>query len=199
MSNNKIIVSLLLILFTIGCAEAPVQLPKPRIYPRVIYPEKSYTLTDQADCMFTMESPDYFLFIKDTSASSNEETNPCWFDMYCESLNAYLHFSYHPVKNGAYFEKLIQDAFEMADKHNIKADYRDELRIEYPEKDVHGLLFELGGPVATPIQFFLTDSTTHFLRGSLYFKDKINRDSIAPVYDFLKEDIARMIGTFEWR
>ena len=109
-----------------------------------------------------------------------------------------MHLSYIPIENRTEFDKLIADAFEMADKHNSKASYREELVISNPEKDVHGLIFEIDGPVATPIQFFVTDSTEHFLRGSLYFKSSVNRDSIAPVYDFLKIDIGKMIESFGW-
>ena len=48
------------------------------------------------------------------------------------------------------------------------------------------------------MQFFLTDSVDHFIRGSLYFDVEIN-DSIMPINNFLKEDIRFMIETFEWK
>lgn len=44
----------------------------------------------------------------------------------------------------------------------------------------------------------MTDSTEHFIRGSLYFKASVDRDSIAPVYDFLKVDVQKLIEGFKW-
>jgi gliding motility-associated lipoprotein GldD len=56
-----------------------------------------------------------------------------------------------------------------------------------------------GSGAASPLQFFVTDSSKHFLRGALYFTVKPNNDSLQPVIKFIKEDINRFIDTFEWR
>lgn len=190
---------LLVIIFLFSsCKEEVILVPKPRVYPKVLYPEKAYAPLTIADCPFTMEVPEYFQYIKDAKQNSAEKKHTCWFDLYCEELNSYLHLSYLPFSNRKEYDKLIADAFEMADKHNIKASYRNELKITKPEENVHGLIFEIDGPVATPLQFFMTDSVEHFIRGSLYFKSGVNRDSIAPVYDFLKLDVGRMLESFEW-
>jgi len=151
-----------------------------------------------AQCPFEMEIPKYFEFIEDTGQNGIEKKHKCWFDLYCEELNAYMHFSYVDFDSRKEFDKLVTDAFKMVDKHNIKASYRDEIRINRQEENVHGLLFDIDGPVATPLQFYLTDSTSHFIRGSLYFKSTVNRDSIGPIYEFFKTDINRMLGSFEW-
>ena len=145
-----------------------------------------------------MEIPEYFQILKDTNRIASENEQACWYDLYCEELNSYLHLSYVPFKGRPAFDKLVSDAFEMVDKHNIKASYRNEIKISHADKNLYGLLFEIDGPVATPLQFYMTDSLNHFLRGSLYFKAGVNRDSIAPVYDFLKVDINNMIGSFKW-
>ena len=183
----------------VGCKEEGVQLPKPRIYPKVIYPEKAYEMLDVDGCPFTMEVPSYFKYVKDDKQNKAERKHNCWFDLYCEDLNSYIHLSYINFSGRETFDKLVADAFEMADKHNIKASSRQELKITKPEENVHGLIFEIDGPVATPLQFFMTDSTEHFIRGSLYFKSGVNRDSIAPVYDYLKVDVGRMVEGFAWR
>jgi hypothetical protein len=60
------------------------------------------------------------------------------------------------------------------------------------------VLYHLEGPVATPIQFFVTDSTDNFLRGSLYFDRAINSDSTAPVTDRLLRDIEQLMSTISW-
>jgi len=53
--------------------------------------------------------------------------------------------------------------------------------------------------VATPYQFFLTDSTHHFFRGALYYDATPNQDSLAPVNAFLLEDIQHILNTFRWK
>lgn len=191
-------ITILLFILFVSCKEEVVPLPKPRIYPKITYPQKAYTNFQNSECPFEMEIPEYFKFIKDAGQNKEESKNKCWFDLYCEELNTYLHFSYLDFKTRKEFDLLVSDAFEMVDKHNIKASYRDEIRINKPEENIHGILFDIDGPVATPLQFYLTDSTEHFIRGSLYFKSKVNRDSIAPIYDFFKSDIDRMLSSFQW-
>lgn len=95
-------------------------------------------------------------------------------------------------------DKLIGDAFILASKHNVKADFREEVLIRKPNH-VNGLMFNIEGPVASSINFYLTDSINHFVRASLYFKNTVNPDSIAPVLDFVREDIEKIITTFEWK
>ena len=145
-----------------------------------------------------MEIPSYMNFVNDTLKSQNEQKFKCWFDLHSNELNASIHFSYVSFENRSGFDKLVGDAFEMADKHNIKASYRDEIKLSFPEKEVYGLVFEIDGPVASPFQFFLTDSTEHFLRGSLYFEDVVDRDSLKPVYEFVRADFQPLFDSFHW-
>jgi hypothetical protein len=48
------------------------------------------------------------------------------------------------------------------------------------------------------VQFFLTDSSRHYLRGALYFNEQPRLDSIQPVLDFVKKDIDVMIRSLRW-
>lgn len=187
----------LLIVFC-GCQSSENYVPKPRVYPKIDFPEKEERSFDESDCPFTMSVPQYFAFSKDEAESGPYTNSDCWFDLHCAPLNSYYYFSYISLRSGQ-LDELVEDAFEMADKHNVKANYRDEVKISNKEKKVYGLLFEINGPVAAPLQFYLTDSTEHFLRGSLYFNAKVNRDSLAPVYNFMKEDFNKMVETFQWK
>jgi gliding motility-associated lipoprotein GldD len=187
-----------ILVFVWACGDNSSVLPKPRIYPRVIYPDKNYKLQTFQDCPFGMMIPEYFVSIQDTFSEEGSK-NKCWFDLYSQNFDAYLHLSYIDIDNRKHFDKLMSDAFELADKHNIKASFRDEIKISKPENDLHGILFEIEGPVATPLQFFVTDSTNHFMRGSLYFKSQVNRDSIAPIYEFLREDIVALLDSYSWK
>ena len=64
---------------------------------------------------------------------------------------------------------------------------------------VFGELTDIGGDVGMPFQFFLTDSTTHFVRAGLSFNTAANSDSLAPVIEYVKEDMMKLIESFQWK
>jgi gliding motility-associated lipoprotein GldD len=89
----------------------------------------------------------------------------------------------------------------MTDWHNKKATYIEETPFFNREKNVKGMLFKVDGPVASKYQFFVMDTLeqNHFFRGALYFYTQALPDSLAPVYDFMKVDVMKMLETFEWK
>ena len=182
----------------VACGNPNISTPKPRMYPKVVYPERNAVSFDESYCAMSFEYPDYFAVNKDEYFFDSKPIDPCWFDLQSTALNSQLHCSYIPIEDRSHFDKLVQDAFKMTSKHNQKANYRKEQLIENKEEKVYGLLFEHEGPVASPLQFFVTDSTSNFFRGSLYFRSKVNPDSIAPVYTFVKDDVLKMIESFKW-
>jgi len=188
----------ILALLLVACKDEQNYIPKPRMYPKITFPEKSYQSLTIDYCDFTFEYPSYARIEKDTSFFEGKPLDDCWFDIVIPDLNGKIHCSYYPIENKKRFDELIEDSFDLASKHNRKADYRDEVLVKKPN-NVNGIIFELTGPVATPVQFFLTDSVSHYFRGSLYFYNQVNPDSMAPVFDFVKEDIARLVETFEWK
>lgn len=179
-----------------SCGEDEVYTPKPRTFPRVIYPERSYKQLDINYCQFVFDYPGYARIEQDTAFFDEKPADPCWFDIVIPAFNAKLHCSYFPI-NGD-FEKFRNDAFSLANKHNIKANYIDELPVK-KANGLSGMVFNIEGPVASPFQFYLTDSKEHFFRASLYFHTQARPDSLAPVFDFIKEDLMQLINTFEWK
>lgn len=194
---NRIISFLIIICFC-SCQQTELGIPKPRMYPKVDYPERNQIQFDESYCNIGFVYPDYFKVEQDKYFFDEKPVDPCWFDLDSEELNSQLHCSYIPIKDRKHFDKLVNDAFKMTSKHNQKANYRKEQLIENSDEKVYGILFEHDGPVASPLQFFVTDSTDHFFRGSLYFRSKVNPDSIAPVYTFVKTDILDLIESFNW-
>ncbi len=187
-----------LILFTLcACGGNTVYTPKPHMYPHVNYPEKKYQAYE-ADCPFRFEYPTYAVVMRDSTFFDKAAPSDCWFNLQIPSLNATLFCSYYKISGKNTFDKLRNDAFTMAGKHNLKADYIDELIINKPN-GVRGYVFDIQGAVASPFQFYLSDSTSHFLRGALYINAQAKPDSLAPVFDFLKKDVIQMINTFEWK
>jgi gliding motility-associated lipoprotein GldD len=93
----------------------------------------------------------------------------------------------------------VEDAFKMATKQHIDVSTgRDDSLIK-TGNGAEGIFFTLKGNTATANQFFLTDSTHHFLRGALYFDATPNEDSLKIVNDFLKKDLEHLINTLKWR
>ena len=82
--------------------------------------------------------------------------------------------------------------------HNQRASDIEEIVIHRDAARVHGVAFDIAGPAASPFQFFLTDTTRHFLRGALYFETTPQPDSLGPVVTYVKEDIFRLIETLRW-
>jgi gliding motility-associated lipoprotein GldD len=191
------LLTLLFSIFFIACDQEKVYVPKPRMYPKVEYPQKAYQRFDESYCNLSFEYPVYARVEQDQYYFDEKPENPCWFTIQIPTLNASLHCSYIDVDNRAKFDDLVSDSYEIASKHNIKANYRDELALKNPQ-GIHGLMFEISGEVASQLQFYLTDTTNHFFRASLYFNDQVNADSIAPIYTFVKQDVMKMIESFSW-
>jgi gliding motility-associated lipoprotein GldD len=196
MKINKIII--LLVVLTIGiiaisCDDSDSYLPKPRGYFRIDLPEKAYTRVDTIE-KYSFECPKYALITPDPY--SPDEKN--WINIEMPQFKGSIHLTHKPV-NGNLGEYL-EDVHTMVTKHLQKANgVRDSLIVNYEHK-VYGLFIEMDGKgVATPMQFYLTDSTKNFVRGALYFNFQPDNDSMQPVINFIHEDIDHMINTFEWK
>ncbi len=189
--------SLLLVLALSACSE-PVMNPKPRAYPRIEYPDRTYSAFSLDACNFSFQYPAYARIVQDSTFFEKSPPHPCWFNLYYPDFNGNIHFSYYQINQPKSFDELKADAFEMVDWHNKKANYIEERAIRLPN-GVSGYAFNIEGPAASPFQFYLTDSTRHFLRGALYFESSVNPDSIAPVLEFVREDIIKLIDTFTWK
>lgn len=177
----------------------PDYTPKPKAYPRVIFPERKYELFNPADCPFKFETPTYSKVAHDSTYFGQAlKDDHCWFNVYYPALNGVVNLTYKEIKDTTTLEKLVEDAHTMAFKHTKKADYIDEINILNPH-GAGGVLYDLGGDAASNMQFFLTDTHHHFVRGALYFYSQPNADSMAPVLSFVKEDLKHMLSTFEWK
>ncbi len=172
--------------------------PKPRTYPRIVYPEGGYTAFDEGYCPFTFQKPVYATVEHDSTFFDRRAPSDCWFNLAVPALNAKIYFSYYPIKSRADFQEMVRDAFEMTNKHNVKASFIEEISIDRQKDRVHGIVFNVDGPVASPYQFFLTDSSKHFLRGALYFNTQSKPDSLAPVITFMKRDVNTLVETLRW-
>ena len=172
---------------------------KQKAYPRVIFPEKKYEVYDPKDCPFKFEKPVYAQVVKDSTYFGERLVSGfCWLNVTFPFVNGTINLTYKEISDSNTLERLVEDAHKMSFKHTPKANYIDEIRIAN-DHGVGGILYDVGGDAASNVQFFLTDSNKHFIRGALYFYSPPNTDSMAPVTDFVKEDMKRMLKTFEWK
>lgn len=168
--------------------------PKPRGYFKIDLPAKKYQ-NFVSNCPFSFEFPVYASVLPD----KNKEAKPCWMDVYYPQFNGRVHLSYQSFNTKKQFDALVEDARTFAFKHTVKATAIDEAMISYPDKKVYGIYYSIDGNTASSVQFFLTDSTSNYLRGALYFNEQPRLDSIQPVLNFIKKDIDHMIKTFKWQ
>lgn len=166
--------------------------PKPRAYFRLSFPEKKYVQYDSS-CPFRFDMPAYSKIVK----NNYKDAEPCWLDLNIPSLNAIIHLTYKEVNGN--LNEYLQNTYTYVSSHQIKSSGIREELVSKDSLKVYGIIYNIGGNAASSIQFFLTDSTTHFLRGALYFNAVPNTDSIKPAVDFIKQDIYRLVESFEWK
>ena len=186
------LIALVLLVVTSSCGDSNPQ-PKPRGYFRIDLPEKQYVTLDTMS-HYSFEYPVYATITPDYHSLHEKD----WVNVEFSRFKGTIHISYKPVNDN--LSEYLEDAHLMITKHISKATgIRDSLIIN-KERDVYGLMYFLDGEgVASPLQFYLTDSTEHFLRGSLYFKVIPNNDSLQPVIDFITDDVRHLIITLDWK
>jgi gliding motility-associated lipoprotein GldD len=186
--RNKVL--LVMVLGLIACDRSYV--PKPNGYIRVYYPEKEYALFQDAE-PFEFEYPVY----AKVEPNQSRISEPYWYDINFSEYDGTVYLSYKTLNNNV--EEYIEDTRTLVYKHTARSDGIIEIPFMDTANKRYGILYELSGNVASPVQFFLTDSTQHFLRGSLYFRTTPNRDSLNPIITFVREDIEHMIETTRWK
>jgi gliding motility-associated lipoprotein GldD len=167
--------------------------PKPRGYFRIALPKKGYTRFDSAGFPYKFELPKYVTILPDWE----KNPEPYWVNLYFKGYKAVLHMSYKQIHGD--LPTLLEDAHTFVYKHTIKADAILETNYANAERKVYGTLYDIDGNAASSLQFYLTDSTKNFVRGALYFYTRPNKDSIAPVLAYFREDIIHLIDTFNWK
>lgn len=193
---RRLAIFFLPVLVISGCIdfgnEGPPPVPRPRGYMRIGFPEKKYVTYDST-CPFRFDIPDYSIVRKSPQAGDH----PCWLDWYFPRYKATVYLTYQEVNKN--IDTLVGTSWELTQKHIVKAGGLRDSLIKRNGDHVYGDVIDLGGNAASPVQFYLTDSTHHFVRGSLYFFARPNADSLAPVLDFIKPDIYRMAQSLKWK
>jgi gliding motility-associated lipoprotein GldD len=179
--------------------------PKPSGYFYIDMEDHDYCLfSDYSSFEFAVSTQ---VNVKEFSASTTKDfqdkfevknANTELFNLDYPSLNAQIYCSFLPIMFDN-FAEITEESRKFAYLHVIKADAIHEQIFENPEQKVYGLIYEIRGNVASPVQFVLTDSVSSFFRGALYFDNTPNQDSIAPVLKYVNEDIRVLINSFRWK
>ena len=168
--------------------------PKPKGYNRIDLPPHRYAMLP-AGHPYQFEYSRYAKVLPDTSYLAK----PHWINVYYPSLHANVQITYTDIKNDPrLLNKMLEDARKLTGKHQIKASAIEESTLQTPDgKKV--AVFELSGDVPSQFQFYTTDSTRHFFRGALYFPTAVANDSLAPVINYVKQDIVQMVNSLKYK
>ena len=182
-------VMLLFTFFLTSCGGDELLIPKPPTYLRSDLPPHSYTKFSDR-CPYTFELSKMF---KATEVSPDN----CHKDIDLGQMNGVIQFSYIEMQES--LSNYVNFMNDKVDEHKLKATAINDQRIIFPDKKVYGTFFVLEGDVATPFQFYLTDSTDRFVSGVVYMNTKPNYDSLRPTLEYLKIDLLKLVNTFEWK
>lgn len=187
---NSILSLFVALLFIAGCTET--YSPKPKGYVRIDLPQHTY-LSFDTTFPYSFEYPAY----TNLSPDPFSPDEPYWLNIDYPQFRGHIHLSYKEIDGNLH--EYLEDSRRFVMKHIPKASSINDSLLYDPEKDKYGLIYNIEGMgAASPCQFFLTDSTTHFLRGALYFEVAPNNDSLGPVISFIRKDIVHLLNTFEW-
>ena len=167
-------------------------LPRPEGYFRITIPEHNYELFKTSEAPFSFEKSKAAHIIE---IPVNTDTL-YWCNIAYKGYRAILHLSYNKLEKNLY--NVSEDARKLVYKHTVKADAITETPFRIDSNNVAGIVYDLGGNAASPLQFIATDSSRNFLRGALYFNNTPNRDSLAPVIEYIRADILILLQTLKW-
>ncbi|TDX13996.1 gliding motility lipoprotein GldD [Flavobacterium sp. S87F.05.LMB.W.Kidney.N] len=186
MPNRILSITAILLALTVLSCKKDV-LPKPASFLRLDYAEAKY-VNFENNCPFAFQ-------MNEDAVIKGEKD--CGFAITYPKMKATIYLTYKPVNGN--IDKLLRDAQKLTYEHVIKADDILEQPYINPQKKVYGMFYQVDGNAATNSQFYVTDSTRHFLIGSVYFYAKPNFDSIMPAASYVKNDMQRLMETLKWK
>ena len=123
-----------------------------------------------------------------------------WIDLVYPQWDGVVYLTYKRLRNAADLRGQIDTSSRMLEKHYQLASGVEEQFYEDAGNRVYGTVYHLkGNKVATTCQFWATDSVHHYLRGALFLNHTPNNDSLAPVLNYIQEDIEHLMETLRWR
>lgn len=181
--KKRIVILSSILLLSCGNEET---LPKPKGYLTLNYPKKTYK-------ELTVKRPYSFDVLEHSKVQNLPKK---WLKIEYPSLKASVAITYRPVKNN--LRELLMEAEKLVYEHTIKAERIVPKDYINKDKKVYGSMYDITGNSASQVQFHVTDSLKHFLKGSLFFAKKPNYDSILPAVYYIKKDMIRIMESLKW-
>ncbi len=182
--KHRILLVLFLIVFS-SCREDAQ--PKPKAMLRLDYPKPEYQIAD-FDCAYVFDQ---------NTESVIKENKDCSLVLDYPRMKGSIFITYKKVDGN--IRELLVDAQKLTYEHVVKADNIAPKEYINQDENVYGMFYEVSGNAASQSQFYVTDSTSHFVTGSLYFYAKPNFDSILPAAVYLQNDIKRIMESLSWK
>ncbi len=186
---GKIIISLLFFTLIIFSCNEP-NLPKQNGFLRIEFKEPYYSNHEEIDTPFN------FYYNSNSTDLDQIGNNQFLFDY--RDLNLSLNLSFYNIKTSQDIEKKVRDFYVILDTHTKKSNGVILREYDNHNKRIFGKLYEIKGDVASPVQFYLTDSLSNFISGSVNLKFKSNYDSIFPSIQYVKNDILVLFESINW-
>jgi gliding motility-associated lipoprotein GldD len=167
--------------------------PKPNAFLRLEYPAPLYEIVI-SDAPFIFEKNKYAI---PAVVSVSGDKSQYAINISYPRMKATIYLSY--IKVGKNLDSLLRDAQNITQKHTGKADGILPQAFENEEQKLYGMYYEVLGNAASQAQFYVTDTVSHFVAGSLYFYARPNYDSIKPAAAYLQNDMKRIMESIEWK
>ena len=189
----KAVIFFLMLGFLQSC-EDDSYIPKPQGFFRLDFPVHDFSKFEPNNCPFSFEIG-ALAQVEHVDSKNGQE---CWFNLTYPQLKSKVHFSYYSASESE-VQILIEDARKLAMKHLVKADDFEESIVSDSVNRVFGTIYDFQGSAASNYQFYLTDNSSRFIRGALYFEVSPNADSLAPAEIYIEEELLHLVSTFEWK
>ena len=113
------------------------------------------------------------------------------------SLNSTIYLSQVSVNNN--FNLIDSDFTKKINENSTNAFSVNVSEFNDIENKVFAKYFSFTGNAPSNTRFYITDSISVYLTGSLYFDSKPNYDSLLPSVYLVNNEIRKMIQTFKWK
>lgn len=188
---GKLTTIFLVSILIVACGE--VSVPRPRGYFRIEMPAHEYVRYDSVGAPYSFDVASIGRVVADVE----HKDELYWVNIVYPQFDCKIHVTYRNMRGNV--DESLEDSRRLAYKHTVKADAIGESYYDNDSLRVYGVLYRIKGNAASPLQFSLTDSVNHIFRGSLYFNCRPNKDSLAPVVEYIEDDVVRIMETLKWK
>lgn len=193
--REVLLIACILLATLAACSHGNDYVPKPRTYLRFDFAPKQYTLCDTLPLPFTFERA-----TESQMVLKKQARNMVWVDLTYPQYKGIVFLSYLPLHGVENLAKQVDTSYRLLKMHFDRSSGVEERQYVDEDNRVFATTYLLkGASVASTYQFWATDSSDHFLRGSLYLDCPPSNDSLAPILDYLRQDLVHLLETLRWR